>query len=66
VLFCGHEFHDGYALTAAALAGDARFAVTRCTRDQVEAHVTDADMAVRVAHAQLPPWPACAVRCSCR
>jgi hypothetical protein len=48
VLFCGVEFGEGFARTAAALAGDARFAVTRCAREELEAHIGDADMAVRL------------------
>ena len=49
VLFCGLEFHDGYALTAAQLAGDARFHVTRCAREDVATHIADAHLAARDA-----------------
>jgi hypothetical protein len=51
VLFCGEEFHDGYRLTAAALAGDPRFAVACCPRELVPQRIVDADMAVRDAAA---------------
>lgn len=46
MLFCGHEFRDGFVFTREALAGDERFVVTSCAREDVAAHVLDADMAV--------------------
>jgi hypothetical protein len=47
VLFCGMEFNDGFKLTAKELATDPRFDVVACNREDVEAHIADAHIAVR-------------------
>ena len=47
MLFCGMEFNDGFKLTAKELAADPRFDVVACKREDVEAHITDAHIAVR-------------------
>ena len=47
VLFCGLEFNDGFKLTAKELAADPRFDVVACRREDVDAHIADAHIAVR-------------------
>ena len=47
VLFCGLEFNDGFKLTAKELAADPRFDVVACKREDVNAHIADAHIAVR-------------------
>ena len=47
MLFCGQEFNDGFKLTAIELAGDPRFDVVCCRREDVDAHIAGAHIAVR-------------------
>ena len=57
MLFCGLEFNDGYALTARELAGDARFVVAACAREDVGKHIADAHIAVRCPALRSPSVP---------